>query len=112
LKSDTKNKTKNKKQAKIKEKHKKTLKKDEKQNKNPFSTELDDLENVDDKKLKKALKKENSHLKNQEILADDRKRPYNSLGRGHAENELTVEEIEAYRIKKLKFDDPMYSMGK
>ena len=76
---------------------------------NPFSNDLDDLENIDKKKLKKALKEEQIRLNGQEILLDDRKRPFNSLGRNHVE-EITKEEIEAYRIKKSKFDDPMNLM--
>lgn len=87
------------------------MKKAEKTNKivAPFDSKLEDFEHLDSEKLKKALKKEKKRLEKQEELADDRKRPYNSLG-GKKTDDLTVEEIEAYRLKKAKFEDPMYSM--
>lgn len=87
------------------------MKKAEKTNKiaAPFETKLEDFDHLDSEKLKKALKKEKKRLEKQEDLADDRKRPYNSLG-GKKTDDITVEEIEAYRLKKTKFEDPMNQM--
>lgn len=97
-----------KKTEKPKEKKEKGKKKEQK---SAFNAETEDFDKVDKKKLKKALKKEEERLKNMEIMADDRKRAYNSLGRRHGDNELSLEEIEAYRLKKLKFEDPMHGLN-
>ena len=93
-----------------KTKEKKEIKK-KKEQKSAFNAETEDFDKVDKKKLKKALKKEEERLKNMEIMADDRKRAYNSLARKHGDNELSLEEIEAYRLKKLKFEDPMHGLN-
>lgn len=42
---------------------------------------------------------------------DDRKRGYNSLA-GQAEAEVTPEEMEAYRLKKARGDDPLAFINK
>ncbi|XP_014665838.1 PREDICTED: pre-mRNA-splicing factor SLU7-like [Priapulus caudatus] len=61
---------------------------------------------IDQKKLKKALKQE--ELNNQKALRmlaqDERKRPYNSMKGVKAPTE---EEIEAFRMKRPRSDDPM-----
>jgi len=57
---------------------------------------------LDEKKLRKALRKaEKKEKKRHE--RDERKRKYNSL----ASDDVTAEEMEAYRIKKVRADDPM-----
>lgn len=56
------------------------------------------------------MKKENERLESQKDLVNDRKRPYNSLG-GKKTDDLSLEEIEAYRLKKNKFEDPMNNMS-
>ncbi|CAG8521589.1 9940_t:CDS:10, partial [Ambispora leptoticha] len=70
---------------------------------------------LDKKKLKKALDNERRRLNLQmgaEEL-DDRKRPYNSAynnklnTRSAKEAEVTEEELEAYRLKKISYEDPM-----
>ncbi|XP_065648390.1 pre-mRNA-splicing factor SLU7 isoform X2 [Hydra vulgaris] len=66
----------------------------------------EDLE-AKNERLKKALQKEEEHIKNMSSLLeiDERKRAYNSL---NTENrEPTQEEMTAYRIKRLRSDDPM-----
>eukprot|EP00538_Stauroneis_constricta_P011417 CAMPEP_0119548946 /NCGR_PEP_ID=MMETSP1352-20130426/2749_1 /TAXON_ID=265584 /ORGANISM="Stauroneis constricta, Strain CCMP1120" /LENGTH=656 /DNA_ID=CAMNT_0007594359 /DNA_START=43 /DNA_END=2010 /DNA_ORIENTATION=- len=60
------------------------------------------LENLDKKKLKEALAK--ASKKDDDDGDDDRKRKYNSLG---ADADVTAEEMEAYRMKKGRSDDPM-----
>ncbi|RIA90803.1 pre-mRNA-splicing factor SLU7 [Glomus cerebriforme] len=67
---------------------------------------------LDSKKLKKALEYEEKRykLKNNEIEIDDRKRPYNSAYMGKntsTEAEITEEDLEAYRLKKQSYEDPM-----
>ncbi|MEE6478761.1 hypothetical protein FKM82_011985 [Ascaphus truei] len=59
-------------------------------------------------KLKKALNAEEARLKHvQEILQmDERKRAYNNV---YETKEPTEEEMEAYRMKRLRPDDPMAS---
>jgi pre-mRNA-processing factor SLU7 len=55
---------------------------------------------LDKKKLKEALKKEDERLREEK---DDRKRKYNVT----YSNDVTQEEMEAYRMKKVHHDDPM-----
>jgi pre-mRNA-processing factor SLU7 len=55
---------------------------------------------LDKKKLKDALKKEDERLREEK---DERKRKYNVT----YSNDVTQEEMEAYRMKKVHFDDPM-----
>jgi pre-mRNA-processing factor SLU7 len=55
---------------------------------------------LDKKKLKDALKKEDERLREEK---DERKRKYNVT----YSNEVTQEDMEAYRMKKVHFDDPM-----
>lgn len=95
------------KEKKLKEKEKKKEKINLRDMKNPFQDDLDNLENLDKKKLKKALKSEQKNLRKAEDLKDDRKRPYNS---SKANYDISKEEIEAYRMKKVKIDDPLYQM--
>lgn len=59
----------------------------------------EDLE-LDAKKLKAALKKEEEKAREEK---DERKRKYNVT----YSNEVTAEEMEAYRLKKTSYDDPM-----
>ena len=60
------------------------------------------------KKKKKALNAEKAHLLHvKEIMQiDERKRPYNSI---YETREPTEEEMEAYRMKRQRPDDPMAS---
>ena len=61
---------------------------------------------LDEEKLKVALAKEGERVKAR-AERDERKRGYNSL-RGEGEgNDMTPEEMEAYRMKKMRADDPM-----
>ncbi|CAG8584610.1 10946_t:CDS:2 [Cetraspora pellucida] len=67
---------------------------------------------LDVKKLKKALEEEDKRnkLKKPDFIIDDRKRPYNSAFMGNQdkiESEITEEELEAYRLKKQSYEDPM-----
>lgn len=55
---------------------------------------------LDKKKLKEALEKEDERLPEEK---DDRKRKYNVT----YNNDVTQEEMEAYRMKKVHHDDPM-----
>jgi len=60
------------------------------------------IENLDKDKLKAALEKQEK--KNKEAGDDKRKRKYNSLD---SEADVTAEEMEAYRMRKGRGDDPM-----
>ncbi|KAJ8575873.1 hypothetical protein ON010_g3335 [Phytophthora cinnamomi] len=57
---------------------------------------------LDEKKLKKAIKKAAKEKKKQAEV-DDKKRKYNSMGN----YEVNAEEMEAYKLLKLRGDDPM-----
>lgn len=43
------------------------------------------------------------------LAMDERKRPYNSLKRGGDSRQPTEEEMEAYRLKRRRHEDPMAS---
>lgn len=58
---------------------------------------------LDEEKLKAALKKQRAAQAAKAEL-DDRKRKYNSLAGGE---EVTPEEMEAYRMTRSRADDPM-----
>jgi len=63
-------------------------------------------QDIDPKKLKRALKKEEGKKKRSPVR-DERKKKYSTLkddARG-----VTAEELEAYRLKRDRFDDPMKS---
>ncbi|EFJ38615.1 hypothetical protein SELMODRAFT_164109 [Selaginella moellendorffii] len=55
---------------------------------------------LDRKKLKEALKREDERLREEK---DERKRKYNVT----YSDEVTAEDMEAYKMKKVHFDDPM-----
>ncbi|POM61761.1 Pre-mRNA-splicing factor SLU7 [Phytophthora palmivora] len=57
---------------------------------------------LDEKKLKKAIKKAAKEKKNQKEQ-DDKKRKYNSMGN----YEVNAEEMEAYKLLKSRGEDPM-----
>jgi len=61
--------------------------------------------------LKKALEEQKRLGLKQELDADDRKRPYNSSyqnqNNSNTQSEITEEELEAYRLKKHSYEDPM-----
>lgn len=57
---------------------------------------------LDTKKLAKALQKADKQQR-KAFERDERKRKYNSL----REDDVTAEEMEAYRMKKVRADDPM-----
>jgi len=65
-------------------------------------------QDLDSKRLHKALKDEEKQRKNYANEKDDRKRGYNSMKGSNTE--VTPEELEAYRLKKQKYDDPMKPM--
>uniref|UniRef100_A0A3Q3D3Z5 Pre-mRNA-splicing factor SLU7 n=1 Tax=Hippocampus comes TaxID=109280 RepID=A0A3Q3D3Z5_HIPCM len=94
-------------QEKMKEKKKK---KKYKKNKKHVSSDNSDSEDEEKKKekLKKALEAEDKRVKHVEAMMqlDERKRPYHSLQEVKAPTE---EEIEAFRMKRCRPDDPMAS---
>jgi pre-mRNA-processing factor SLU7 len=59
---------------------------------------------VDEEALQRALKKQEEWQKyNKTVEMDDKKRGYNSM----ATVDVTVEDMEAYRMTKIRRDDPM-----
>ncbi|UYV62152.1 SLU7, partial [Cordylochernes scorpioides] len=97
-------------QAKKNNKKKKKIQK-KKKSKNSSSSSSSSSEESDTEeqratKLKKALEKEEENQREGERLAKmcDRKRPYNSMVEVKAPTE---EEMEAYRMKRMRADDPM-----
>ncbi|XP_077434982.1 pre-mRNA-splicing factor SLU7 isoform X1 [Vanacampus margaritifer] len=96
-------------QEKMKEKKKKKKNKKNK-NKKHVSNDSSDSEDEEKKKekLKKALEAEDKRVKHVEAMmqVDERKRPYSSLQEVKAPTE---EEIEAFRMKRCRPDDPMAS---
>ncbi|XP_060076549.1 pre-mRNA-splicing factor SLU7-like [Ylistrum balloti] len=91
---------------KDKKKKKKKKKKKHKKRSSSSSSEEEDEDKVKERKLKEALKKEEDHQKKMEQLMkmDERKRPYNSM---YSEAAPTEEEMEAWRLKQRRMDDPM-----
>ncbi|XP_041652755.1 pre-mRNA-splicing factor SLU7 [Cheilinus undulatus] len=89
---------------KMKEKKKKKKSKKNKK-RNSDSSDSEDEEKKKEK-LKKALEAEDKRLKHVESIMqlDERKRPYNSLLEVKAPTE---EEMEAFRMKRTRPDDPM-----
>ena len=67
------------------------------------SEHAEDVE-LDEDKLRNALKKQ-SVLSRAAVETDDRKRKFNSLA--GAQEEVTPEEMEAYRMTRARADDPM-----
>ena len=61
---------------------------------------------LDPEKLRAALDKEGAKSEK----SDDRKRSYHSLGASNVG--VTPEEMEAYRIKKARRDDPLMAIEK
>ncbi|XP_006782101.1 pre-mRNA-splicing factor SLU7 [Neolamprologus brichardi] len=93
-------------QDKMKEKKKK--KKNKKNKKRDSDSSDSEDEEKKKEKLKKALEAEDKRVKQVEMLMqlDERKRPYNSLFEVKAPTE---EEMEAFRMKRSRPDDPMAS---
>lgn len=52
------------------------------------------------------MRDEEKRLKSIDVEKDDRKRKYNSAAT-NTKYDFTAEEVEAYRMKKKVFDDPM-----
>ncbi|XP_064255753.1 pre-mRNA-splicing factor SLU7-like [Passer domesticus] len=78
-----------------------------KKNKKSSNSDSEGEEKKKKEKLKKALNAEEARLHIKEIMQlDERKRPYNSQYEGR---EPTEEEMEAYRMKRQRPDDPMAS---
>ncbi|XP_036404081.1 pre-mRNA-splicing factor SLU7 [Megalops cyprinoides] len=94
-------------QEKMKEKKKKK-KKNRKHKKQDSDSSEEEDEAKKKEKLKKALSAEEQRLKQVAELMqiDERKRPYNSL---QEVKEPTEEEMEAFRMKRSRPDDPMAS---
>uniref|UniRef100_A0A7N5ZS61 Pre-mRNA-splicing factor SLU7 n=1 Tax=Anabas testudineus TaxID=64144 RepID=A0A7N5ZS61_ANATE len=92
-------------QDKMKEKKKKKSKKNKKRNSDSSDSEDEEKKK---EKLKKALEAEDKRVKHIEAIMqlDERKRPYNSLQEVKAPTE---EEMEAFRMKRCRPDDPMAS---
>ncbi|CAO2579413.1 Pre-mRNA-splicing factor SLU7 [Lemmus lemmus] len=90
--------------------HQEKLKEEEKKKKKKYQKSSSDSDDEDRKheKLKKALNAEEARLLHvKEIMQiDERKRPYNSI---YETREPTEEEMEAYRMKRQRPDDPMAS---
>ncbi|KAG9346761.1 hypothetical protein JZ751_007078 [Albula glossodonta] len=93
-------------QEKMREKKKKKKNKKHKKHDSDSSDEEDEAKKKE--KLKKALSAEEQRLKQVAELMqiDERKRPYNSL---QEVREPTEEEMEAFRMKRSRPDDPMAS---
>ncbi|KAI5066200.1 hypothetical protein GOP47_0018824 [Adiantum capillus-veneris] len=72
----------------------------EEKNLAPWGTETNEELNLDPKLLKEALKREDEKKREEK---DERKRKYNVTWN----DQVTVEDMEAYRMKKVHFDDPM-----
>ncbi|TWW55009.1 Pre-mRNA-splicing factor SLU7 [Takifugu flavidus] len=91
----------------VKEKKKKKNKKN-KNKKHTSDSSDSESEEKKKEKLKKALEAEDKRVKQVDALLqlDERKRPYNSLGQVKAPSE---EEMEAFRMKRCRPDDPMAS---
>lgn len=81
-----------------KKKHKKKKKKKDKKKHN----EEEDFET----QVAKAMEKQRREEENAENVKDDRKRSYNSLSGGF-DKELTEAEIEAFKRRRVREDDPM-----
>ena len=81
-----------------KKKHKKKKKKKDKKKHN----EDEDFET----QVAKAMEKQRREEENAENVKDDRKRSYNSLSGGF-DKELTEAEIEAFKRRRVREDDPM-----
>ncbi|XP_011140762.2 pre-mRNA-splicing factor Slu7 [Harpegnathos saltator] len=94
---DAKNKTERQSKA-IKRKLKKQRRKESRKNKKKNEKQKD--------KLKEALRKEEENTEEVDKLLkmDERKRPYNSM---YEAKEPTNEEIEAYQMKRKRYEDPM-----
>ncbi|XP_076468426.1 pre-mRNA-splicing factor SLU7-like isoform X2 [Babylonia areolata] len=98
--------------SKEKKKKKKSKKRKKKHKKKKDSSDSDSEESDSEseerkrKKLKKALDAETAHQqKMSELMAmDERKRPYNSM---YDVKAPTEEELEAFRMKQIRDDDPM-----
>lgn len=98
-----------KKRKKRKQKHRKKKKKHSKKSSSSSEDDDDDSDSDadnKDKKLSKAMKKEDLRLKEVEqmLAMDERKRPYNVR---YEDKPLTEEEIEAYQRKRFRDEDPM-----
>ncbi|XP_071375940.1 pre-mRNA-splicing factor SLU7-like [Centroberyx affinis] len=96
-------------QEKMKEKKKKKKSKKNKKNKKHDSDSSDSEDEEKKKeKLRKALEAEDKRLKHIEAImqVDERKRPYNSL---QEVKEPSEAEMEAFRMKRCRPDDPMAS---
>lgn len=61
---------------------------------------------LDEEKLKKAREKQRE-FQRRNVETDDRKRKYNSM----ESSEVTKEDIEAYRMEKRHFEDPMAKLA-
>lgn len=62
---------------------------------------------IDEKKLREAMKRHEERMKNNH--EDDRKRGYNSL---QDDYNVSAEDMEAYRLKKSRGDDPLQAIEK
>jgi pre-mRNA-processing factor SLU7 len=74
---------------------------------------IEDEASLDNEKLKKALQKEEQKNRKRRTAGDDedeggeRKKGYNSLKGENDAAAVTAEELEAYRLKRTRGDDPM-----
>ena len=73
--------------------------------KNPQRTTKDEEDDFETK-VAKAMEKQRREEECANDTKDERKRAYNSLSGGH-DKELTEAEIEAYKRRRVREDDPM-----
>ena len=74
-----------------------------------WGTETEEGTELDRDKVKAALKKQ-ARLEREALERDQSKRGYNSLG-GAATDEVTAEDMEAYRLKRARADDPLAAIN-
>lgn len=74
-----------------------------------WGTETEEGVQLDDAKLKAAIQKQ-ERLEREALEQDGRKRGYNSLSADGLE--VTAEDMEAYRLKRARDDDPLAAITK
>ena len=74
-----------------------------------WGTENETAPELDEDRLKQAILRQEKNLEQSEDNKDDRKRPFNSLGETC---EVTEEDMEAYRLKRGRGEDPLTAIEK
>ena len=75
-----------------------------------WGAEVDPDVNLDPAKLKRALAAYEDGGRAKQPL-DERKRAYNSLAADGSDGTITAEEMEAWRLKRARADDPLARPG-